>query len=141
VLTIAARQSSDVIGVLADDGRPLRGRAGRVGDGHPQRLGDAAEMSGHEEQGLADPPPARAAHAILDARRGKRGEARLPPAVAVLVAIALYAVLPEPLLVGPRFLIPGLELGLLVVLIATNPWRLPPADPLVPRRWCWPPWW
>jgi hypothetical protein len=40
----------------------------------------------------------------------------------VLVAIALYAVLPEPLLVG--FLIPGLELALLVVLIATNPWRL-----------------
>lgn len=33
-------------------------------------------------------------------------------------------VLPEPLLVGPRFLIPGLELALLVVLIATNPWRM-----------------
>jgi hypothetical protein len=73
---------------------------------------------------MADPPPASAAHAVHDARRGKRGESRLPPAVAVLVAIVLYAGLPEPLLVGPRFLLPGLELALLVVLIATNPWRM-----------------
>ncbi len=81
-------------------------------------------MSGHDEQGLSDPPPAHAAHAPHDLRRGKRGEARIPPAVAVLVAIALYAVLPEPLLVGPRFLIPALELVLLVALIATNPLRM-----------------
>lgn len=81
-------------------------------------------MPGHDEQGMADPPPARAAHAVHDARRGKRGESRVPPAIAVLVAAALYGVLPEPLLVGPRFLIPGLELALLVVLIATNPWRM-----------------
>jgi hypothetical protein len=33
----------------------------------------------------------------------------------VLVAVALYAVLPEPLLVGPRFLIPGLLLGLVAL--------------------------
>ena len=81
-------------------------------------------MSGHDEQDLTDPPPARAAHAVRDARRGKRGEARIPPAVAVLVAVALYAVLPEPLLVGPRFLIPALELVLLVALIVTNPSRM-----------------
>jgi hypothetical protein len=81
-------------------------------------------MPGHDEQGIADPPQARFAHAVHDARRGKRGEARLPPTIAVLVAVALYAVLPEPLLVGPRLLIPGLELVLLAVLIATNPWRL-----------------
>jgi len=42
----------------------------------------------------------------------------------VLTAIVLYSVLPEPLLVGPRFLIPALELALLVALIATNPWRM-----------------
>ena len=41
---------------------------------------------------------ARPAHGVHDARR--------PPAIAVLVAIALYAVLPEPL-IGPRFLIPA----------------------------------
>jgi len=78
-------------------------------------------MSGHDDQGLTDPSPARAGH---DARRGKRGEARVPPAVAVLVAITLYAALPEPLVLGPRFLIPGLELVLLVALVATNPLRL-----------------
>jgi hypothetical protein len=77
-------------------------------------------MGGQDEQGLADPPAARSAH---DARRGKRGEARVPPAVAVLVAIALYAVLPETLILGPRFLIPGLEFVLLIALIATNPVR------------------
>jgi hypothetical protein len=44
--------------------------------------------------------------------------------VTVLVAAALYAVLPEPLLLGPRFLIPGLELALLVALVATNPLRM-----------------
>jgi len=81
-------------------------------------------MPGHDEQGMADPPQARFAHAVHDARRGKRGEARLPPTIAVLVAVALYAVLPEPLLVGPRLLIPGLELVLLAVLIATDPLRL-----------------
>src|SRR6478672_7996070 len=81
-------------------------------------------MPGQDEQGIADPPPADHAHAKHDARRGKRGEARIPPAIAVLVAITLYAVLPEPLLIGPRFLIPGLELALLVTLIATNPWRM-----------------
>jgi hypothetical protein len=52
-------------------------------------------MSGHDGQGLTDPPPARQALATRDARRGKRGEARIPPAVAVLVAAVLYAVLPE----------------------------------------------
>jgi hypothetical protein len=41
-----------------------------------------------------------------------------------VVAIALYALLPESLLFAPRFLIPGLELGLLVVLVVHNPRRL-----------------
>ncbi len=77
-------------------------------------------MGGHDEQGLADPP---SAHATRDVRRGKRGEARLPPAVAVLVAIALYLFLPASLIVGPRFVIPALELVLLVALIAANPFR------------------
>src|SRR6476469_11238153 len=80
-------------------------------------------MPGQDEQGIADPPPADHAHAKHDSRRGKRGEARIPPALAVLVAIALYAVLPEPLVIGPRFLIPALELALLVPLVATNPLR------------------
>ena len=78
-------------------------------------------MSGHDDQGVTDPPPA---HSPSSARRGKRGETRLPPLLAVVVAGALYAALPEALLVGPRFLIPGIELLLLLALTTTNPWRL-----------------
>ena len=52
------------------------------------------------------------------------GEARLPAACAVLVAIALYALLPEPLLIGPRLVVPALELVLFVPLMAANPRRM-----------------
>ena len=57
-------------------------------------------------------------------RHDRRGEARLPAVVAVLAAIALYALLPEPLLVLPRLLIPALGLLLLVALTVVNPRRL-----------------
>ena len=57
-------------------------------------------------------------------RRERRGEARLPAVVAVLFAIALYALLPEPLLVLPRFLIPALGVLLLIALTVVNPKRL-----------------
>lgn len=57
--------------------------------------------------------------------RGAGGhEHRLPPTIAVLVAIGLYAFLPNSLLFAPRYVIPSIEIVLLVVLIATNPWRL-----------------
>ncbi len=52
------------------------------------------------------------------------GETRLPAAAAVLVAIALYSLLPSELLVGPRFVVPALELLLFVPLIAANPRRM-----------------
>lgn len=57
-------------------------------------------------------------------RRAGRGENRLPPAAAVIVAIALYALLPESLLLGPRFLLPTLEGLLFVALLVTNPLHL-----------------
>ncbi|WP_103349636.1 hypothetical protein [Amycolatopsis sp. CA-128772] len=57
-------------------------------------------------------------------RHQRRGEARLPAAVATLVAIALYLALPEQLLVAPRFVVPGLEILLLVPLVAINPRRV-----------------
>ena len=38
-------------------------------------------------------------------RQERRGEARLPAVVAVLAAIALYALLPETLLLLPRLLV------------------------------------
>jgi hypothetical protein len=60
----------------------------------------------------------------LSARRNANGEHRLPPAVAVIVAGLTYALLPDSLLFGPRFVIPALELALLIGLIATNPRRI-----------------
>ncbi len=60
----------------------------------------------------------------LTRRRTVAGENRLPPAAAVVVAAVVYALLPEPLLLGPRLAIPLLELALLVAVIATNPRRM-----------------
>jgi hypothetical protein len=57
-------------------------------------------------------------------RRTARGENRLPPALAVLVAAVAYALLPETLLFAPRFVIPALELALLVAVVVTNPVRM-----------------
>ncbi|MCC0093297.1 hypothetical protein K7B10_00445 [Streptomyces flavotricini] len=44
--------------------------------------------------------------------------------IATLVAIGLYQVLPQQLLIGPRYVLLALELLLLVPLIAINPRRL-----------------
>jgi hypothetical protein len=57
-------------------------------------------------------------------RHQRRGEARLPAALVTLVAIALYLLLPQQLLVAPRFVVPVLEFVLLVPLIAINPRRV-----------------
>lgn len=57
-------------------------------------------------------------------RHERRGEARLPGVIAILVAISLYLALPQQLLIAPRFVLPALELLLLVPLIAINPRRL-----------------
>ena len=60
----------------------------------------------------------------LDHRRAGAGENRLAPTLAVLVATVVYALLPENLLFAPRFVIPSVEVVLLVALVATNPRRL-----------------
>ena len=60
----------------------------------------------------------------LSHRRTAAGENRFPPALAVLVAAVVYALLPQSLLLGPRFAIPIIELALLAALIATNPRRM-----------------
>jgi hypothetical protein len=64
------------------------------------------------------------AHAAGEPRRGKGGENLLPPAAAVIVAAALYTLLPDPLFLGPRFLIPTIEVVLLAALVFTNRRRL-----------------
>jgi len=57
-------------------------------------------------------------------RRMARGEPRLPAAVAVLLAVVLYALLPDELLLGPRVVVPALEITLFVPLLAANPRRM-----------------
>jgi len=62
--------------------------------------------------------------AELTSRRCHDGEHRLPPALAVGVAIAAYALLPDSLLIGPRFAIPAVEGLLLITVMVVNPVRL-----------------
>ncbi|SDI99454.1 hypothetical protein SAMN05444157_1183 [Frankineae bacterium MT45] len=97
-------------------------------------------MATQSSSGSADPSPGAAdsssgsadsssepdlpAHRGHGHRRQGRGENRLPPALAVTVAIALYALLPQSLLLGPRLLLPALEVVLLVTLVVTHPRRL-----------------
>jgi hypothetical protein len=58
-------------------------------------------------------------------RRQHPGESRYPAAAAIVLAILLYAALPSVLVVlGPRFLVPVLELALLVPLLVGNPRRM-----------------
>jgi hypothetical protein len=56
--------------------------------------------------------------------KARRGEARLPSALVVVAAIALYALLPEQLILGPRLVVPALEAVLLAALIVVNPRRM-----------------
>ena len=42
----------------------------------------------------------------------------------MLAAVALYTLLPQSLLVAPRWVVAGLELALLVAVTVANPWRL-----------------
>jgi hypothetical protein len=57
-------------------------------------------------------------------QRRTQGEHRWPQALAVMVAIGLQMVLPDPMAPGQRYLLPVLELVLLIVLVAANPFRL-----------------
>jgi len=52
------------------------------------------------------------------------GEPRLPATCAILAAVALYGLLPTRLIVGPRLVVPVLELLLFVPLLAANPRRM-----------------
>lgn len=51
------------------------------------------------------------------------GEPRWPAALATVCALALYATLPERLLVGPAWLVPVFELALIVPLVIASPRR------------------
>lgn len=81
----------------------------------------------------------RASRFINDGMRTERagqthpGEPRLPAAVAVTAATALYAALPNDLLIGPRYVVPGLELILFIPLVLANPRRMSRENRLLRR--------
>jgi hypothetical protein len=57
-------------------------------------------------------------------RRVSNGENRFPPACAVMVALVIYALLPESILFTSRVVIPVVEALLLGALLVTNPRRI-----------------
>ncbi len=57
-------------------------------------------------------------------RQGRDYEHRLPAVLGVLAGVALYAALPSDLTAGTRFVVPALELALLIPVLAFNPRRL-----------------
>ncbi|MFF4852474.1 hypothetical protein [Streptomyces sp. NPDC001194] len=61
----------------------------------------------------------RADAPAMHPRHERRGEARAPAVVATLAAITLYLALPQQLLVAPRYVLPALEVLLLLPLIAS----------------------
>jgi uncharacterized membrane protein len=82
---------------------------------------DAAERVGHEIARLGDD----VASAVEPAwRRLTDGEPRWPTSLAILVMIALQLRLPDTFTPTGRYLLPVLELVLLVVLVAVNPRRI-----------------
>jgi len=60
----------------------------------------------------------------IEHRRVGQGENRFPPALAVVVAGVVYALLPDSLLFTPRLVIPAAEALLLVALVVANPRRM-----------------
>jgi hypothetical protein len=64
-------------------------------------------------------------------RRRTRGEHRWPSVAAIALAIVLQVLLPDRLILHPRWLLPGMEIALLVALIAADPVRLERRHPLL----------
>ena len=62
-------------------------------------------------------------------RRHTDPEHRWPVAIALGVMIALQWLLPDRLSLGPRWLVPAVEVAILVVLVAANPMRIRPDTP------------
>jgi hypothetical protein len=69
---------------------------------------------------VTQPPNGR----LGEAPAGRPGEVRAPAAAAIVIAAALYALLPEPIVGVTRYVVPSLEIALLVPLITANPKRL-----------------
>ena len=78
-------------------------------------------MNGHTATAPGD---GRTAHPAVPWRRGAPGESRWPTVIAVVAASGLQMALPGWLSLGPHWLLPALELGLLCALVASSPGRL-----------------
>jgi uncharacterized membrane protein len=63
-------------------------------------------------------------------RQGRDYEHRFPAVLGILIGVALYAALPSDLTLGSRFLVPGLEVLLLVPVLVLNPRRLTRQTPM-----------
>ena len=72
----------------------------------------------------AGPRSGGTAHVAAPWQRATRGESRWPAVIAVLAASALQMALPGWLSLGPHWLLPALELGLLCALVTSSPGRL-----------------
>src|SRR3978361_1294139 len=57
-------------------------------------------------------------------RRPTNGEHRWPAVLAVIAAMVLRGVPPDQLTLGSRWILPGLEALILLILLATNPFRI-----------------
>src|SRR5690349_4642783 len=68
---------------------------------------------------------------MLVSHARSRGELRTPAAGAVIVAIVLYTLLPNRLLIGPRFLVAALGAMLLIPVLLTEPGRITTRRPWV----------
>jgi uncharacterized membrane protein len=66
-------------------------------------------------------PPEADAAALAPAEQ--RHEPRWPASLAIVAALVLYVTLPDKFVLGPRYLIPGLEGALVVALTVTAPHR------------------
>jgi hypothetical protein len=63
--------------------------------------------------------------------RRTKGESRWPVTITIVVAIALQLVLPEYLVLQSRWLLPGLELAVLLALVVANPTRVNRESPVL----------
>ena len=90
--------------------------------GHHPITDQVTQLLPTATQGIARSRDLQRMHVPAWLRR-TRGESRWPVAAAIMVAIALQLALPDRLVAQSRWLLPGLELALLVALIVANPTR------------------
>ncbi|WP_232248524.1 DUF1345 domain-containing protein [Streptacidiphilus rugosus] len=101
-------------------------------DGEHEAARDSARVA---DQAVAEPDQDDDDDLSLPAwLRRTEGEQRWSVMIALLVAIAIQLSLPERLSIHPQWLMPALEMALIVALVAANPHRRMPASPAAKVR-------